>query len=318
MTITRRWELPPDKSRLMSKAVRLEWMTLIYLLSAVFFIYLTLGSSQAMKTAWFEDMLSLIPSAAFLVASRIRHREPSERFPYGYHRAVVIAFLCAALALFAMGAFLFLDAVLKLLEAEHPTIGTVVVLGRQVWLGWLMIPALLWSAIPAFILGRAKLPLASALHDKVLYADAKMNKADWLTASAAMIGVVGIGFGFWWADATAAAVIALDILHDGYTNLRVVISDLMASRPTTVGRDTAEALPETVRSYLEGLPWVTDAEVRMREEGHVFFGEALVVVRNDTDLTAKIERARRELYAKDWRLADLVVMPVEALGDEPH
>jgi divalent metal cation (Fe/Co/Zn/Cd) transporter len=88
----------------MRRAVRLEWLTLAYLLSAVFFIYLTLGASQAMKTAWFEDILSLIPPAVFLVASRYRHRDPDERFPYGFHRVVTIAFLCAAVALFAMGA----------------------------------------------------------------------------------------------------------------------------------------------------------------------------------------------------------------------
>jgi len=48
---------------MMRRAVRLEWLTVAYLISAVFFIYLTLGSSQAMKTAWFEDILSLIPAA---------------------------------------------------------------------------------------------------------------------------------------------------------------------------------------------------------------------------------------------------------------
>jgi divalent metal cation (Fe/Co/Zn/Cd) transporter len=98
------FELPPAKARIMRRAVRLEWLTLAYLLSAVFFIYLTLGASQAMKTAWFEDILSLIPPAVFLVASRYRHRDPDERFPYGFHRVVTIAFLCAAVALFAMGA----------------------------------------------------------------------------------------------------------------------------------------------------------------------------------------------------------------------
>jgi hypothetical protein len=57
-----------------------------------------------------------------------------------------------------------------------------------VWLGWLMIAALAWSAIPSVVLGRAKLPLAAELHDKVLYADAKMNRANsraWASRSSA-------------------------------------------------------------------------------------------------------------------------------------
>lgn len=66
-------------------------------------------------------------------------------------------------------------------------------------------------------LGRAKLPLSRELYNKILYADADMNKADWSTA-AAILGVIGIGLGFWWADLVAAGVIALDILKDGVTN----------------------------------------------------------------------------------------------------
>jgi divalent metal cation (Fe/Co/Zn/Cd) transporter len=34
-------------------------------------------------------------------------------------------------------------------------------------------------------------------HYVMLFADAQMNKADWLTAVAAMVGVMGIGFGIW-------------------------------------------------------------------------------------------------------------------------
>ena len=310
------FELPPNKAAAMRRAVRLEWLTLVYLTSAVVFIYLTLGSSQAMKTAWFEDLLSLVPPAVFLVAARFRHRPPNPRYPYGYHRSVTIAFLCAALALFAMGAFLLYDSLAKLAAFEHPSIGTVELFGRPVWLGWLMLPALLWSGIPAALIGRAKLPLAEALHDKVLYADAKMNKADWLTAGAAFVGVLGIGLGLWWADAVAAAVISLDILHDGVSNLRAVVSDLMDSRPTTVDHSRNDGMPARIATLLRGLPWVADAQVRMREEGHVFFGEAFVVPRDPAgDLPRLIEEAVEQALAADWRLQDLVVMPVTALQD---
>ena len=57
------------------------------------------------------------------------------------------------------------------------------ILDTQVWLGWVMIVALLYGLFPSLILGRLKRPLADRLHDKVLFADAKMNQADWLTAA---------------------------------------------------------------------------------------------------------------------------------------
>lgn len=308
------YELPPDKAAVHAKAVKLEWITIAYLLSAVFFIYLTLGSSQAMKTAWFEDMLSLIPSIAFLVAARFRTRPPTKRFPYGYHRAVSIAYLCASVALASMGVFLLYDSIMALISFEHPSIGVVQLFGHQIWLGWLMLPALLWSAIPAAILGRMKLPLARELHDKVLFGDAKMNKADWLTAGAAMLGVMGIGMGLWWADAVAASVISLDILHDGVKNLKAGVGDLMDSRPTTVDDSGYDPLPARAETELTKLRWVREAKARMREEGHIYNGEVFVVPTSDQDLVQRLAEAQDLLRGLDWRIRDVVVVPIGSLS----
>ena len=306
------FEFPPEQDHALHRARRLEWWTIAYLASATILMYFVLGASQAMKTAWIEDLLSFVPPIVFLFASRLASKQPNERFPYGYHRVVSIAFLCASVALFSTGLYLLIDAIVKLVSREHPTIGAVHLFGHTVWLGWLMLPALLWSAVPAVFLGRAKLPLARTMHDKVLHADANMNKADWLTAVAAMVGVVGIGFGYWWADAVAAAVISLDILYDGYRNLRTVVLDLMDERPKTVEQEF-DALPDRVRDYLESLDWIEAAQVRMREEGHVFFGEAFVVVSDDTDLVERLYQATQDCAGLDWRLHDFVIVPVPSL-----
>jgi cation diffusion facilitator family transporter len=270
-----------------------------------------------MRAAWLEDILSVLPPVAFLVAARFRERPPTARFPYGYHRVVSIAYLCAAIALITFGLFLIYESVSKLIRAEHPPIGIVELFGQPIWLGWLMIPALLYSAIPAVLLGRAKLPLAEELHDKVLYADAKMNKADWLTATAAIVGVLGIAFGLWWADAVAATVIALDIAHDGWTNLRAAVDDLMDSRPAHYDGSEPHPLLSELREEACRLDWVREARVRLREEGHVFAGEVLVVPRGRELAVDELERARRTLAALDWRLHDIVVVPVPSLEDPP-
>jgi cation diffusion facilitator family transporter len=307
-------ELPPNKHQLLQKAVRLEWLTIAYLLSAVAVLYVTLGNSQAMKAAWAEDILSLLPPIAFLIAARVRRRSPNQRFPYGYHRVTSIAFLCASMALFALGAFILYDSLSKLLKFEHPPIDLVKPFGDQpIWLGWLMLGALAWSALPAVFLGRAKQPLARELHDKVLFADAEMNRADWLTAGAAMLGVIGIGFGLWWADSVAASIISVDIARDGYKNLRVAVGDLMDKEPTVVDNSRSDPLPLWVKNELMLLDWVEDAEVRLREEGHVFVGEAFVVPVDDRDLVDRLERANQRLLELDWRLHELVIAPVREI-----
>src|SRR5215204_4846008 len=314
-------ELPPDLRGKLGRARNLEWLTSAYMASAVVILALVLGSSQAMKTAWIEDLLGLIPPIAFLVAARFNTRGPTARFPYGFHRIVSVGHLCSALALFVMGAYLLVESVLKLITAEYPTINSIELFGRTVWLGWLMLPALAYSAVPAFFLGRAKIPLAEELHNKVLYADAKMNKANWLTAGAAMVGIVGIGFGLWWADAAAAAIISLDITKDGVSNLRRAVVDLMDQAPTTVDGDDADPLGEKLARMLRNLDWVEDVDLRLREEGQVYFGEAYVVPSEETDIMQKIEDALKEALDLDWRIHDLALTPVRELPEKdqsPH
>jgi cation diffusion facilitator family transporter len=319
MRTRREFELPPDLVVAHRRAVRLEWVSLAYLASCIGVLAAVLGSSQAMKAAWFEDILSLLPPLAFLVAARYRNRSPNDRFPYGYHRSVGVAYLSASAALLAMGAYILYDSVHTLVRFEHPSIGLIELFGQQIWLGWLMIAALVYSGIPPVLLGRAKLRLAAQLHDKVLYADAEMNKADWATAGGAVLGIVGIGAGLWWADAVAAICISLDIVHDGYGNVRTAVHDLMDRRPTTY--DHAKPLPlvEEVREHLRSLPWVAAAEVRLREEGHVLVGEAfLVPTEPRTDLPALIEHTGRELENLDWRLHDVSVVVLPSLPDSPQ
>jgi len=214
-----------------------------------------------------------------------------------------------------MGTYLLVESVVKLVTAEYPTINSVELFGQTIWLGWLMLPALAWSGLPAVFLGRAKIILAEELHNKVLYADAKMNKADCLTASAAMVGVVGIGFGLWWLDAVAAALISLDITKDGVSNLRRAVVDLMDQTPTTIDHDDADPLRGRLAAMLQDLTWVEEVDLRLREEGQVYFGEALVVPSDESNITEKVEDALKHARELDWRIHDLALTPVRELPE---
>ena len=306
MRLREGFDLPEELRPVQQRAERLEWATLAFMSLIVAMLYLTMGGSQAMKAAWVEDMLSFVAPIAFLISARFRHREPTRWFPYGYHRSVNIAFLAGAVALALFGAFILIDSLMSLARREHPTIGTSVVLGRHVWTGWIMIGVLFLSGIPPFVLGRMKMRPARQLHDKTLKADADMNKADWLTALSGIAGIAGIGMGLWWADAVAGAAISMTIVKDGAINLRDVVTDLMDGRPRTVDGDVSD-VPGAVRSALLSLPWVSDAEVRLREEGHVLAGELFLSASSCASLAEKIEHARRAARSVDWRVHDVVV-----------
>jgi cation diffusion facilitator family transporter len=309
-----RFEFPPEEERTYQKARKLEWITLVYISSAAVFLFLTMGSSQAMRTSFFEDVISLVPAIAFLIGTKVARMGPKQAFPYGRHRATSIAHLTAAIALFAMGLFLLYEAVTMVLMGEKPTIGGFNLFGTMIWGGWPMLAALLYTGVPSVILGRMKAKLAPKLHDKVLFADSKMMKADWMAESATAVGVIGTGFGYWWLDPLAAALVSADILHDGISTLKVSVADLMDRKPEHTDQTGPEQLPDKVEAMLRELDWVERAEVRLREEGHIFIGEAFVMPKPDTDdLVAKIEDAVERAKAIDWRMHHLVLQPVREL-----
>lgn len=304
--------LPEDKQALLRQAVRLEWWTLFFLATIGVVMYLAMGSSQAMKTAWIEDVLSMVAPILFLLSIKSYDDEPNARHPYGKRRLVMVAFLGASSALLLIGAFMLLDSGLKLIRAEHPTIGTVELFGRDVWLGWAMIAALLYSAVPPIVLGRLKKDPARRIHQKTLYVDARTNAADWKTAGAAMVGIGGIGFGFWWADSVAALVIATDVVSDGVKNIRRAVDELIDSRPTQVDSMEPLEIVARLRGVLLELPWVRQADLRLREEGHVVAGEAYVVPDGEEGLVERLAEAGELLRQADWRVGDVPVIPLSA------
>ncbi len=307
-------ELPEDIERALRRAVRLEWLSIAFLVTAVTTVYLVMGSSQAMQAAWAEDLLSFIPPIAFLIAVRVTRVRPSRRQPYGYHRSVGIGHLASALALLTMGAFLVWDSATGLLAQDHPPVGLVVVLGHEIWAGWLMIGAMVYTGIPPVLLGRAKMPLARTLHDRVLYADADMNKADWMTALGSIVGVLGIGAGVWWADSAAALFISVSILRDGVRNLRVASGALMDERAQTYDGEDPHPLQRRVEEVVLGRDWVERAAVRVRDQGHVFHVEVFAVPADDEDPGVdELAEVRDAVAHLDWKLQDVVVTAVREL-----
>lgn len=312
-----RAELPPEQQDALRQAKRLEWGTLAFLAVAITAVFLVMGNSQAMKTAWAEDLLSLAPPLAFLVAVRLVSRPPSRTHPYGLHRSVGVGHLVAALALLSMGTFLVFDAATGLIRAEHPPIGAMHLFGVTFWSGWAMIAVMALTIPLPIYFGRRKMKLAEQLHDKVLYADADMNKADWMTAAGSIVGVSGIGLGLWWADSAAALFISASILWDGIKNMRAAILDLMDRRATTYDQKQPDPLVDRIDEHLRELPWVAEAGSRARDEGHVLHVESFVVPRSGrTPSLRKLAEAREGATALDWRIQDLVIVLVDELPEE--
>jgi cation diffusion facilitator family transporter len=319
MKLRPNYHLPAAQQKQLKRAMTLEWVTIGALITITAVMYFTMGSSQAMRTAWIEDVLSLVPPISFLVAMRFRNNAPTPEYPYGYRRVTLLSFLIASVAILVLALYMIYDSAMSLITQERPTLGHFNFFGWYLWSGWVMIAALIYSMIPPIILGHMKLPLAQKLREKTLHADATMNKDDWLTAGAAIIGILGIGMGWWWADAVAAGFISLEVLSDGITNVRQSVSDLMDQRPTVVGSNDPLDIDTRICERVRQMSGVIDADVRLREDGHLISGELFVVLadngRDNRTVVNKVKAIAEAVRGIDWRLYNFVVMPVASLEE---
>jgi cation diffusion facilitator family transporter len=307
---------PPEVQADIAKGRRLAIVSILYLCSTVSILFVVTSGSQALKTEFVGDALSMIPPILFLVGNRISSRAADSQYPFGYERAVTAGYLASAVVLLSTGLFLFFDSGMKLIRLEHPSIGGLATFGHVVWIGWLGLAALLYSSLPAFFLGRAKKKLGKRLHDKILLADAQVNEADWQSASAAMLGVIGIAFGLWWADSMAALFISFEIIRDGVSELRSALGDVMDRRPEELDERQPDPLPGALADYLTAQEWIADAVVRVREVGREFAAQAYVVPAEGADVMAKVEETSRGARDIDPRLREVAITPLPRLTED--
>ena len=264
--------LPDELRATMRKAIRLEYWNIFWTVTVIIAMGLVLGQYETMKTAWVEDTLGLVPPIMFLIAARMEMTgKRSERFPFGFERVNGLGFFVAAVALTAVGALLLYNAIMALAEQEHATVGSILLFGHGLWLGWLMIAAQLYSLIPPLIIGRKELPLAEKLNDKLLHTDALMNKANWLTGAAGLFGVIGLGLGWWWVDSVAAALISVDVINDGVKALRSATAELVDGHPRDLSScDLSEEARGVGKRLNDEFPGAT---IRLRETGRLIRAE---------------------------------------------
>lgn len=303
--------LPEHVTKQLAKARRLEWWSLFFLLTIVLAMGLAAGASQTMKSAWIEDLLSMVPAVLFLVSARIERWRPDNRFPYGFHRVGSLAFFASALTLTAVGGLLVYEAADTLLRAARPTIGSVSMFGYDIWLGWVMMAAMAYSVVPPVILGQMKKPLAVIINDKILHTDAAMNAADWRTGLAGMAGLVGIAWGFWWADAVAAGIISVSILADGLANSRTALAELIDGAPRALDNGGLSKTAIRLRERLEAD--YPGHHVRIRETGR--YMRAVLVADDQPHLDPA---TADDLLGEDgWRLVEVSVA-LPSATPRPH
>ena len=176
---------------------------------------LAIGSEAINSVA--DSAYSLIVLAGLYLTTQ----PPDFEHPHGHERIEPFVSLVVAIGVLAAGAGVLWQATRTVLSGS-PTVTS-------------SLPAvavLVATAIAKYGLYRYTLRVGESRNSPAVVATALDNRNDILTASAALVGVVGAAAGYPILDPVAAGVVSLGILYTGYEIIRDNVSYLVGAAPS--------------------------------------------------------------------------------------
>lgn len=234
------------------------------------------------------DALTAIP---LLIAFRLARRQPTRRYPYGYHRAEDVAGLVIVglIAISAIAAVI--EAVDRLVHPQPLDAA-----------GWVLAAGLLGLAGNE-VVAQYRIRVGRRIGSAALVADGLHARTDGLTSLGVVVATLGVLAGFQRADAIVALAITVPI---GFT--MVAAARAVLHRALDGTDESTLALIEAVAGAVDGVAHVEDA--RARWSGHRLMADLTVVVDGSLSVDAGhriAEAAREELLHEVPRLTDVTV-----------
>jgi len=210
-----------------------------------------------------EAAHSLIDFAATVmtyIAVRISGKPADEEHHYGHGKVESVSALVETALLFVLSGVVIFEAVKRLLGDEHAveaTIPAFVVIGA--------------SIVIDFVRARVLNKVAHETSSQALEADALHFSSDLWSSLAVLVGLAGVAFGFKWADAAAALLVATLVLFAGCRLGRRTIDTLLDTAPPGIA--------DQVTRIARRVPGVVSVDgVRVRQVGPDQFVELNVSV----------------------------------------
>ncbi|WP_435346183.1 cation diffusion facilitator family transporter [Haloarchaeobius sp. HRN-SO-5] len=182
-------------------------------------VYVESGS-LAVGSEAVNSVADSVYSLVVLVGLYLTTQPPDFEHPHGHERIEPFVSLFVAAGVFAAGGLVFWQSVSTLLAGDvtvRASAGGVAVLAA--------------SAVVKLGLYRYCRGQGERVNSPALVATALDNRADVLTALAALVGVVGAGAGYPFLDPMAAAVVAVGILWTGVEIVRDNVNYLVGGAP---------------------------------------------------------------------------------------
>jgi cation diffusion facilitator family transporter len=240
-----------------------------------------------------HNLADVSTSLVAFVGFRVSRRGASASHPYGYERAEDLAGLGVALVIWSSAVFAGYISIHKLVHHGSTS---------HLWLG---AAAALVGIVGNQIVARYKLRVGTRIQSNTLVADAKHSWLDAIASAGALLGLVGVACGLWWADGVAGLLVTGFIVHVGWEVTSDVVSHLMDSVDPEV---LAGAESAALR-----VPGVDHVHVRARWLGRTLLVEV------EGFLSDSILLADADATGRSVRESVLVELPeVRAVVWSPH
>ena len=208
-----------------------------------------------------HSLIDLGATVMTFIAVRISGKPADEEHHYGHGKIESISALAETALLFLLSGVVIWEAVKRLVEhEEHMVIANAWAFG-----------VIAVSIAVDFFRSRALSRAAKQTHSQALEADALHFSSDLWASLAVLIGLGGVRFGLWWADSTAALVVAILICIAGWRLGRRTIDTLTDTAPAGAAAQ--------ITALAAKVPGVVRVEqVRARAVGEKIFVDLAVAV----------------------------------------
>jgi cation diffusion facilitator family transporter len=239
-----------------------------------FVIALISGSVGLLGDA-IHNLADVSTSLVAFVGFRVSRRGASASHPYGYERAEDLAGLGVALVIWTSAIFAGYVSIHKLVSHGSTS---------HLWLG---VAAAAVGIVGNQIVSRYKLRVGTRIQSNTLVADAKHSWLDAIASAGALLGLVGVASGLWWADGVAGLLVTAFIVHVGWEVTSDVVGHLMDS--------VDPGILSAAESAALSVPGVDHVHVRARWLGRTLLVEvegfiADSILLADTEVVGTIVR----------------------------
>jgi cation diffusion facilitator family transporter len=261
-----------------------------------------LTGSLAVLSEAGHSLIDLSATVLTFFAVRFSSKPADKEHQYGHGKIESVTALVETGLLFLLTAVVIWEAVQRLIGAQaHAVEATIAAFA-----------VIAGSIVVDFFRSRALRRVARETSSEALEADALHFSSDMWSSISVLIGLAGIAFGFSWADAAAAIVVAVFIGVAAFRLGKRTISTLTDAAP--------EGVSERVTAIARQVPGVVAVErVRARPAGAVLFVDIGVGVSRTLPLdrvSAIKERLTREVRAELPSAEVTITTEPRALDDE--